>query len=485
MNNFNKSSTLSSTPLPIVTNIEKTNTTNYLCFKFKVIKVYEQIKSDTSLILEDNNTNNDIDNNFIYIYNPEMELLNIPLSDFKINDYLILNDFFVWENKLATNQILISKRAIYKMKNFEDFFWLVDHIKHLIITRSEYLNFKEMIILNDDDNNNNITVAFKLIEFDTETKAFLYKMTDYFFQKKELSFDYIKNFGGLKILMQSFWNKTEQKKTISNEYLLTTNKFLKLKKIDINPPNIDTEAFDFKVYNECKYNTISLPFTPSDSDSGYTKPIPLQVYELMGWLSFNSYIHGHLLRIKSKKLYNKEGENKSIFEYYIEQGYKYITNKRESTEITDFYTEIIREDDKTLVDRLNSISNMNICYKDVVEGRLKKFTTDNTLVSSTLDNKEKDLYNLKLGNFFNFEFTEPNKFLKLNDKNINFASGFIDSRDNDITDDESNSYYHITGNEIYIRSNTYDIEEEEEDDEEEEEDSSDVFEEDDYYNNLD
>ncbi|KAL6928199.1 hypothetical protein ACO0SA_002931 [Hanseniaspora valbyensis] len=395
-----------------------------------------------------------------------MELLNIPLSDFNINDYLILNDFFVWENKLATNQILISKRAIHKMKNFEDFFWLVDHIKHLIITRSEYLNFKEMIILDDNDNNN-MNVAFKLIEFDTETKAFLYKMTDYFFQKKELSFDYIKNFGGLKILMQSFWNKTEQKKTISNEYLLTSNEFLKLKKIDINPPRIDTEAFDFKIYNECKYNTISLPFTPSDSDSGYTKPVPLQVYELMGWLSFNSYIHAHLLRIKSKKLYNRDGENKSIFEYYIEQGYKYITNKRESTEITDFYAEIVREDDETLVDRLNSISNMNISYKDIVEGRLKIFTTDNTLVSSTLDNKEKDHYNLKLGNFFNFEFTEPNKFLKLNDKNINFASGFIDSRENDITDDESNSYYQITGNEIYIRN------------------SSDVFEEDDYYNNLD
>lgn len=425
MNNFNKPSTLSFTPLPIVKNTDETNTASYLCYKFNVLKKYKQIKEDFSLEIHDGTYNN-----VIYIYNGETKTLNIPISDFEVDAYLNVSALLMAKNSYFTTQILIAKGSIHKMKTFEEFFWLVEFIKAAVIDKSKDFNYKEMIIADDKMN-----ISFKLIEFDTHFRAIIYKRTKFVCNINELCDEFVKSFGGLKLVMKLFWDDS---KTISlnKKFNLTTNQFLEIEKLFLNS-QIDFEAFDLKLYNECKYNTISIPAAAVGITNRVAKPYPLQVYELMGWLSFNAYSYIKFHRIKDKTMYDESSESRSIYDFYIEQGYNYTSNRKDSKEISELQTGLTKGDNDTFLNKLNNIQNLNISYHGFVEEKVKTII-DRLISASLYEIKEKDLYNLSLGNFFNFDFSEQNKFLTLNNKNLNFANSFFDTEENE----NEYTYYH-------------------------------------------
>lgn len=454
MNNFNKASTLSFTPLPIVTNTEGTNTANYLTYKFRILKEFKQIKQDFAL-----EEHNGTINNYIYIYNGKTNTLNIPLSDFEVNAYLNLSALFMWENSPSATQILVSKESIYKMKTFEEFFWLVEFIKTLVVDRSKNFNYKEMIIADE-----RMDISFKLIEFDTNSRALLYQRTEFVCNLNLLCDEFIKTFGGLRLLMKHFWD-TSKTQTLNKRFTLTTKEFLKIKKLDLTS-QIDSEAFDMKLYNECKYNTVLIPYAALGITNRIAKPYPLQIYDLMGWLSFNAYSYIKFRRIKDKKKYDEGSESRSIYDFYIQQGYNYTSNRKDSKEISELQTGLTKGDNETLLNKLANIPNLTMSYNDFVEEKVKTII-DRLISASLYEIKEKDLYNLSLGNFFNFDFSEQNKFLTLNNKNLNFANSFFDTEENE----NEYAYYH---------SNTADSSDTSEEDE-------DYFdnEGDDYYDNDD
>ncbi|XBW37730.1 hypothetical protein QEN19_003313 [Hanseniaspora menglaensis] len=429
MINTNKANTFCSRPLQIIANTNRTNTASYLCFKFKVLKFFKEIQTDSTL-----NQNCLIKNNFIYVYDSETEMLNVPLSDFNFDDFISLNEFFIWENKITKAQFLVSKKAIYDMNDVSEFLWLVDIIKKLIGRRSKYLDFKNMVILDKHYN-----VAFKLFEFNIEARAILYKKTTFLCSQKDLSIDYLRNFGGLKLLMNNYWCQATSPGE-SNKFSIELIDFLKLDKAVYAPSKIDDESFYLKTFNECKYNTVAFPEYLVKDLSRHLRPYPLQVYEMMGWISYNSFIQSHLYRIKHKKTHEFFKEGKSIFEYYNKQGYNFTVNKKDTTEITNLHTEVMKEDNEIFIEQINKLPNVSVFFQNLISSKWNYLMLGKGDFESNNEESEiveKHDYNVKLGNFVDFDLQEQNYFLKLDDRLLNFANMFS----------SNNHSYHFFSNE--------------------------------------